>query len=150
MLMAAPRPHRPPVAALELLAYSCRLTAYDCAVIRHILEHISLALKERRMKRFGLFISTALTTTAVAGVVYSGVKMKDIGKREDVLAAEKNKLEKQKTANAKADANAASSFVKRHQEASLKRQEIEIEIAKSQEAASASTSTHDIRIRTIV
>ena len=89
------------------------------------------------MKRFGLFISTALTTTAVAGVVYSGVKMKDIGEREAALAAQKNELETEKTANAKADANAASSFVKRHQEASLIRQEIEIEIATSQEALAA-------------
>ena len=137
MLMVADRPSLPPVAALELLAYGCRLTAYDCAVIRHIVEHISLALKERRMKRFGLFISTALTTTAVAGVVYSGVKMKDIGEREAALAAQKNELETEKTANAKADANAASSFVKRHQEASLIRQEIEIEIATSQEALAA-------------
>ena len=89
------------------------------------------------MKRFGLFISTALTTTAVAGVVYSGVKMKDIGEREAALAAQKNELETEKKANAKAYANAASSFVKSHHEASLIRQEIEIEIATSQEALAA-------------
>jgi len=81
------------------------------------------------MKKLGLYVNRALTTTALAGILYSSVKMQNVAKREAALSIElkKNGERKFGTTNSAAEIALTNRLAVLSAEISTKREELFVE-----------------------